>query len=1094
MTRAQSFTVQYFRHLLIGIAIVTATTNTFAQIDPTTGCATGTLNAGNQTITCNSPNTVVTQAITTPQSISAATYDNINITVVSGTTIQLVGSPIGLAANSTINNYGTLNAINNFTYGYGISIGANSRSQTGGGTINNYGTIYTTGAGAAGIRIEASLAGSTSNTITNSGTITTIGNITGSTEANGITLKSGSTSTSVSNTVSNSGTITTSGIQARGIYVETVKSAVSITNTGTIRTTGSGASGIGTSNTFNTATITNSGSIAASGASAHGMYIAGSANISNSGTLCAGTITAGVCNPSGGGYGIGIENNTNTNRSSITNTSTGVISSSTTGIWSSQQPGVDVYNSGTISGLTNAINFVSSSSGGSTNSVTLYANSITTGAINFNTGNTQETLSFDGLINTNFNNAITGLNVINAVNGAKIVMNNSNGYALVSGVVKVDGSSSLTISSIISDQLSPTAVTSSLNKTGSGTLTLSGSNTYTGGTTLSAGTIAVSNDQALGTGRLSMTDSTTLQAAASVSLANNINLSGMSNIDTQENATSLTGLISGTGGVNKLGAGALTITNANTYTGNTNLLTGTVVLTGSIASNTTTNPNTTLQGGGVINGNLFNQGTLQPSYNGIKTNFTVTGNYSSTTGVFATNLYAPDTNLTADTLTINGAGYSGTGTTRIALSNTQLLGKPTSGDGVLLVNTTNGATTATNAFYYPGRLAAGAYEYRIVQGGSAAPGNWYLKADNAAVIQQVAAYGNQPGTNSTATMIPLNSALFLSEPVTPNSTERLEVANYPAMVSLARLYSMNTVDSLDQRRGDLMQTSKSNVNFPDSNAWARIIGKGEELRSTDRNQGPGLNARTYAAQFGFDAWRTVHADESKTFAGPFMTIGQANGNTYSSNGSFHTGDVQLQGMSLGLSATHVLQNGVYIDGIVQATRFTGSRANSILGTSINTTGWGLTGSLESGVKIKTSEHVSLTPQAQLIVNSNQFANSEDLYSQVAIPRDTSLVGRIGVKASYETSTQAGLDTSTWLRVSGLSNIAGKNGQMNFQSPYTNDVAGFNAQAPAAWLAIDAGLNVKISKDSQLSLSLGYDSSLSNSYQGAYGRVGLQIEF
>jgi outer membrane autotransporter protein len=1059
---------------------------------------------GNQTVTCNAPGTIVTQAILTTQNNSSASFNNENITITSGTTIQLNGSTIGLASSSTVNNYGTLNVINNFTFGYGISMGANGRSTSGGNTVNNYGTISTTGAGGAGIKIDASNASALGNTITNSGNITTSGNMTGSNEANGILLISGSTNTSVINTVTNSGTITTSGTQAIGIHVESAKSTTSITNSGTIRTTGASATGLWAQNTSNVLTINNSGTISTSGSAANGIYVVGAAAITNSGMVCPGTVSNGVCTASGTGYGIGLENNANTNRSSITNNAGGSIISSTTAIWSSQQPGVDIYNSGTISGTNSAINFVSSTSGGSSNSVTLYRGSVTSGAINFNTGSTQETLNFNGFVNNSFSNAITGLNIINATNSAQIVMNSSAGYALVSGVVNVDASSSLKISGTIQDQTTPVAAATSVDKIGAGTLTLSGSNTYTGGTTLDAGMIAISNNAALGTGNISMANNTSLQALGNIALANAMTLSGTSNIDTNGNPVSLNGVISGTGGFNKIGAGTLTITNTNPYTGNTNLMSGTLLLTGSTASNTTVNSGTTLQGSGTINGSLTNYGTLQPSYTGNKTNFTVAGNYNSTGGVFVSNLYAPDTAITADTLTISGAGKTATGNTRIGLNNMQLLGKPTVGDGILLVNTTNGATTAANAFYYPARIAVGAYEYRLVQGGTNAPGNWYLKADNAATVQIVAAYGNQPvtsyDTQQASASASTTSAQYVpiitnpaADPITPQSSQRLEVANYPAISSLARLYAMNTVDSYDQRRGDLTQLNRAGNETNQSAAWGRFLGKADELRSNNRDLGPGLNARTYAVQLGADLYRHF-SENGQTVIGPFMTLGQANGNTYNSTGTTGTGNVQMQAYSLGFNATHIAPNGVYVDTVIQASRYTGAQANSMLGTSINTMGWGATASLEGGIKLHATEKVSITPQAQLTVNNNRFNDAQDTYSKIDMPSDTSLIGRVGVKIAYDTTTASGPTTSAWMRVSGLSTLAGKNGQMNFQSTYTPDTTAFNAQAPANWMAIDAGLNVKITKDSQLSLNLGYDTSLTSAYQGVYGRIGLQVAF
>ena len=111
-----------------------------------------------------------------------------------------------------------------------------------------------------------------------------------------------------------------------------------------------------------------------------------------------------------------------------------------------------------------------------------------------------------------------------------------------------------------------------------------------------------------------------------------------------------------------------------------------------------------------------------------------------------------------------------------------------------------------------------------------------------------------------------------------------------------------------------------------------------------------------------------------------------------------------------------------------------------------------------------------------------------------MPTDTSTVGRLGVKLSYDTSNDKGPDTSLWLRVSGLSTLSGRNMQTVFQNTQGQFGTAFSAQSPNNWMTVDAGLNVKTGKNSQLYLNIGYDTSLSNAYQGIYGRAGLQFAF
>ncbi len=199
---------------------------------------------GGENITCMPVNT----SATTPETIATAGViaptnttqgNNITVTVAAGTIYTVVGSTIGLGSGATVNNSGTLNT-SSFYNGYGVSAGANGRSQAGGNELNNLsgGQIITAGGNAAGIYVSATNAGSTANTLTNAGTITTSG-----TGSAGMRLNSGASSASVINTITNSGTINTSGAASYGVQVSGI-GLVNLTNTGTITTTGANSFGV----------------------------------------------------------------------------------------------------------------------------------------------------------------------------------------------------------------------------------------------------------------------------------------------------------------------------------------------------------------------------------------------------------------------------------------------------------------------------------------------------------------------------------------------------------------------------------------------------------------------------------------------------------------------------------------------------------------------------------------------------------------------------------------------------------------------------------------------------------------------------------
>ncbi len=212
-------------------------------------------NGSSQTVSCNSSITPVATAgvITTQNTTSVG--NNVTVNIANGTSLIIDGSTIGLGSNANISNHGNLNT-SSFYYGYGMSSGANGRSQAGGNTFVNEsnGTIYTGGGYAAGMYVSATNASSAANSLTNAGAIQTAG-----VGAAGIRLISGATSSSVVNAIVNSGTIITNGSAAHGIQVSGLGS-VTIENTGTVTANGANAFGIYSAGKITTLTNAQGGS------------------------------------------------------------------------------------------------------------------------------------------------------------------------------------------------------------------------------------------------------------------------------------------------------------------------------------------------------------------------------------------------------------------------------------------------------------------------------------------------------------------------------------------------------------------------------------------------------------------------------------------------------------------------------------------------------------------------------------------------------------------------------------------------------------------------------------------------------------------
>jgi fibronectin-binding autotransporter adhesin len=256
--------------------------------------------------------------------------------------------------------------------------------------------------------------------------------------------------------------------------------------------------------------------------------------------------------------------------------------------------------------------------------------------------------------------------------------------------------------SIFSGVIQNGAGTVSLNKVGTGTLTLSGTNTYTGNTTVTLGTLKVGSINAIPSGllkgNLALTGSLDLNGNSitvnglsgtggiSSSVAGTMTLSAGANDQT----SSYSGVISnGTAtslGLTKVGTLVLTLSGANTYSGDTTISAGTLKFGG----------NNTLPSG-VGKGNLIisSGGTLdlggRSSGNAIINALTGSGIVTNTTAGTGVLTIGTVTNAAS---TFNGNLQDGTG----------LVGLVKAGTGTLTLTPTTGNNSFTGGITINGGI------------------------------------------------------------------------------------------------------------------------------------------------------------------------------------------------------------------------------------------------------------------------------------------------------------------------------------------------------------------------------------------------------
>jgi len=155
--------------------------------------------------------------------------NNIDLVIDPGVIFRSNLATVGLGSGVSIVNSGILETTGG-TFAYGISLGRNGRLQAGGNSIVNtaQGIIRTSGTGSTAIFVDASLASSGGNQITNEGVIKATGR-----DSHGIRLITGANN--AANLIDNSGSIRVEAPGMAGILLESLRGSTDrIVNSGRI--------------------------------------------------------------------------------------------------------------------------------------------------------------------------------------------------------------------------------------------------------------------------------------------------------------------------------------------------------------------------------------------------------------------------------------------------------------------------------------------------------------------------------------------------------------------------------------------------------------------------------------------------------------------------------------------------------------------------------------------------------------------------------------------------------------------------------------------------------------------------------------------
>ena len=571
------------------------------------------------------------------------------------------------------------------------------------------------------------------------------------------------------------------------------------------------------------------------------------------------------------------------------------------------------------------------------------------------------------------------------------------------GVLVFNRSDTLTFPGVISG-------TGSVSQIGTGTTILTSDNIYTGGTTISAGTLQLGNGGASGSILGNVTDNGAL-------------------VFNRSDTLTFPGVISGTGSVSQIGTGTTILTAVSNYTG------GTTVSAGALAVGDPTTPSAALTGGGnvsvaagatlggygsvtgavtnngtiaaanalpafaggpngnfTINGSLLNAGTVNLAGRGVGNQLTVVGNYTGANGLLNVRTVVAGDGSPSDKLVVSTG--TATGTTGIRVTNAGGTGALTTGDGIQLVQATNGATTAPTAFSLTSPVSAGAFDYFLFRGG-VSPGSqnsWFLRSSVPPTPQPPPTPGEpsipapQPAPGTPP--LPLSPAAGDA----PIPLFRPEVAVQSVLPSVARAVGLVTLGTFNERQGDQLLL-RDGVKV---GAWGRVFGQ-QTREHFAQGARPDFDGSFAGFQAGADLLRLESTNGHSDHIGFYVAQARASGTVHGSVDGFEgalAGHVDLDASSYGGYWTHLGPSNWYIDTVVQGTHFIGT-PQSIRGVSTRVNGDAFAGSIEAGYPIALAPWLIFESQVQGIWQRVWLDQTVVPFSTISFDRADVFTGRAG---------------------------------------------------------------------------------------------------
>ncbi|MDY0309079.1 MAG: autotransporter outer membrane beta-barrel domain-containing protein [Castellaniella sp.] len=432
------------------------------------------------------------------------------------------------------------------------------------------------------------------------------------------------------------------------------------------------------------------------------------------------------------------------------------------------------------------------------------------------------------------------------------------------------------------------------------------------------------------------------------------------------------------------------------------------------------------------------------------------GNYVGNGGSIALNTWLEGSGSASDQLIVDGGRASGT--TAIIVRNTGGGGALTTGDGIMIVDAINGGVTDEGAFSLAGRVAAGAYEYRLYRGGSENPDAWYLRSTR-------------------------------EEP-----DYRVEVPLNMALPSLANRFGLAMLGTYHDRSGEDYIDLASTRQY-DGAAWGRTFGEKGSVGKSGYDalitRGPSYDYDIAGVQVGRDLYRRVQPSGIRDIAGVYLGAATSSADVKAPL-SGRAGTASMSGLSLGGYWTRKSASGAYLDGVVQGTYHPEVKASSAGGERSTTRGYSGIASLEVGYPISLAQRWALEPQAQMIYQYVTINRTKDSFGRIKFDDTHAGYARIGARLVHQADNRKGKGATVWLRAN-LWQQFGPDNRTTFSNLAGEHSVVMKTRSSNTWVQMGLGVSGQLSERVSGFIAADYNRSLGGyAGSGVSGRLGIRI--